>query len=160
MEGDFNLKSDGIGTGYRSRRTGKKALVILLSAVLTAGMCLPAYGAETGEDTAEVMNNAETAEASAEEPAVEEPEEATEKELIEEEAEDSMEELAPQQEEDPEGDEEVLIEEVILEGAADEEEAPRNMTAEAAEETVEGEVEALMDDNANGWLSDYEYQVQ
>ena len=160
MEGDFNLKSDGIGTGYRSRRTGKKALVILLSAVLTAGMCLPAYGAETGEDTAEAMNIAETAEASAEEPAVEEPEEATEKELIEEEAEDSMEELAPQQEEDPEGDEEVLIEEVILEGAADEEEAPRNMTAEAAEETVEGEVEALMDDNANGWLSDYEYQVQ
>ena len=161
MEGDFNLKSGGTGTGHRSRRTGKKALAILLSAVLAAGMCLPAYGAEAGEDTAEGINVAETAEAPAEEPAAEEPEEASEQKPGAEEPEDSMEEMASEQEEYPAVEKAGVPQEAVPEVSAEEEEtAAGDRTAEAAEEIVEGEAEELMAGDTSGWLSDYSYSVE
>ena len=161
MERDFNLKSDGIGTGHRSRRTGKKVLAILLSAVLAAGMCLPAYAAEAGEDAAEGINVAETAEAPADEPAAEEPEEASEQKSGAEEPEDSMEEMASEQEEYPVAEEAGVPQEAAPEVSAEEEETDAgDRTAEAAEEIVEGEAENLLAGNTSGWLSDYSYSVK
>ena len=160
MKVDFNLKKKGIRTGSRSRRTGKEALAILLSVVLAAGTCLPAYGAEAGEDTAESINVAETAEASAEEPTVEEPEEASGQEPAAEETEDITEEMAPEQEEDPAAEETGMPEEAIPEGISEEEEtAEGDSTVETAEEIVEGEAEDLLAGNTSDWLSDYSYSV-